>query len=114
MADLSIHRRKVVAVDRRGAGRDGACQALRVVVCIAGHARFRRHARAGHLQQVELRCPLEERALVLWQGMQVSGVAPHHAHLTHALDTRAGLGAVPELSNRQEFQPSDVPGLAVD
>ena len=57
---------EVVTIDRRGTGSDRASRPLSVVTLISGYTMFRCHIWRYHLQQIELRGDLEQRAAIFW------------------------------------------------
>lgn len=75
LTDPATDRDEVVTVDRRAARGDGAGRPLRVVVGVSGHAVLGRDRRRRHLQEVELRRHLEQRAGVRRVAMQRGDVS---------------------------------------
>ena len=80
LADPVADGDEVVAVDRRGAGRDRAGRALGGVAGVAGDALFGGDAFGGHLQHVELGGHLEQCAGELGVGVQRAGIADERTH----------------------------------
>jgi len=107
------HRREAVAVDRRRAGGDRAGRPLRRVVLVAGDAVLRRDAGRDHLEQVELRGHLEQRALELGCTVQSPHVADAVAHRAAARRRGRIRHAPPQLAQRGQLQPADAVTAAV-
>lgn len=80
LPDRLAHLHEVVAIDRRGTGRDRARRALRAIPRVSRNAALGRHVFARHLEEVELRGDLEERVAVMRVAMQCPDVARDSGH----------------------------------
>ena len=126
LAGLPVHRREVVAPDGRRAGGHRAGRPLGVVAGIARHTVLGRDLGADHLEQVELRRDLEQRALVGRVGVHRADVAGdlrnaqravrrpacagHHARRRVAQGRNCS-GA--QLGHRRQLEPADAVRAAV-
>src|SRR5215211_3109837 len=90
LPDLTVHRHEVVAVDRGRPRRHGAGWSLRWVVRIAADAILWRDVGSDHLQHVELRGDLEQRAAVLGRAVQGTDITLNDQQPRPAGEGKAG------------------------
>ena len=103
LSEAAIDGHKIVPVDRRCASSDGACWPLSPIVLITGDTLFWRNIRTDHLEQVELRRDLEERAAIFRRLVQSANVTRHCSKLDASINVLDRFGVVEVIGENSPF-----------